>query len=432
MEAEESLLQKCKSLIEQKLGWDQSESWTNHDFQSLSAKIQDATGVNLSVATLKRLWGKVKYDSKPTITTLNTLAQFTGYENWRAFKQDQSSHTSNGSAKVNDKNLEPAAPVKTSGGQKKFLRSGLIGTALCGGIVFILLYMFRRDDVSEASASRYSFTSKKVVSEGVPNSVIFDYDASVAQTDTIYIQQSWDNRLRAQVSRDQHQHTSIYYTPGFFQAKLIVGKEVVKEHNLLITSKGWLALVQKDPVPVYFKDEDFRPAGMLQLPVEKLKASNILFHPDLPVTSYYNVKDFGDVRTDNFVFETQVKSDYNEGAGVCQRSQIMLLTEGSAIFIPLSIRGCVSDMSLMFGQYIDGKKADLSAFGCDPSQWVNVKIEVKEKKGRVMVNDKVAYETDYNGSEKIVGMVYHFQGTGSVNDAKITGADGKVVFSDAF
>ena len=72
MDVDDLLLQECKEQIEKKLGWEDSESWTNHDFQTLSDKIQEDTGVNLSIATLKRIWGKVKYDSKPTITTLNT------------------------------------------------------------------------------------------------------------------------------------------------------------------------------------------------------------------------------------------------------------------------------------------------------------------------------------------------------------------------
>ena len=90
MDAEDHLLQGCKDQIEKKIGWENSESWTNHDFQTLSDRIQEETGVNLSVATLKRIWGKVKYDSKPTITTLNTLAKFLGHESWREFRQKQS------------------------------------------------------------------------------------------------------------------------------------------------------------------------------------------------------------------------------------------------------------------------------------------------------------------------------------------------------
>jgi hypothetical protein len=293
--------------------------------------------------------------------------------------------------------------------------------------------MVRRDNWVETLPPQYSFSSKKVVSEGVPNSVIFDYDASAAGSDSIFIQQSWDPKLRTAVAPDQHQHTSIYYAPGFFQAKLVIGEDIVREHNLLITSKGWLALAEQEPVPVYFSDDDFRAKGMLSLPVEKLKEKNIRLQPDLPTTSYYNVQEFGNVRSDNFTFETEIRNDVREGAGVCQQTRIVLLTEGNVIIIPLSIKGCVSDLSMMFnGQYFDGKKTDLSAFGCDLSTWVNVKCEVKDKKGRILINDKLVYESEFLQSEKIVGIIYRFQGTGSVNGVTLSGADGQPVFQDLF
>jgi hypothetical protein len=439
MDADEILLHKCKSLIQAKLGWEESESWTNHDFQVLSEKIQEATGVNLSVATLKRIWGKVKYDSKPTITTLNTLAQFTGYESWRAFKQNQAAVSGIGNGQLNEtrhddtRHGEAGSSSNKTVKHKRLWRSGLVGTALCGGILFILVYGFRKVPETQKHPAQYSFSSKKVVSEGVPNSVIFDYDASAASVDSVFIQQSWDERRRTQVSRDGHQHTSIYYTPGFFQAKLVVAGEIVKEHNLWITSNGWMAIARQEPVPVYFKDADFRRPGMLSLPVSKLKESNIAFQPETPWTSYYNVKDFGDIRTDNFIFETEVRSEYKEGSAVCQFVNIVLLLEGSVVIIPLSIKGCVSDLFLAVDDHgFDGKKTDLSAFGCDLSQWVKVRCEVKNGKGSIFINDLMAHDIEVKGSKKIVGLVYRFQGTGSINEVRLSSQDGTAKFEDTF
>src|ERR1700712_830168 len=88
--SDDILKEDCKRLIEEKIGWGNSTDWTNRDFDQLSGKIFEATGVNLSQTTLKRIWGKVKYDSAPTVTTLNTLAQFMGFEHWRDFRQKQS------------------------------------------------------------------------------------------------------------------------------------------------------------------------------------------------------------------------------------------------------------------------------------------------------------------------------------------------------
>jgi hypothetical protein len=80
------LIEKAIKLYESNTGWGDSDEWTNQDFLILSEKIQERTGVALSYVTLKRVWGKVKYDSLPNTHTLDTLVQFLGYENWRDFK----------------------------------------------------------------------------------------------------------------------------------------------------------------------------------------------------------------------------------------------------------------------------------------------------------------------------------------------------------
>ncbi len=82
----ECLIEKTIKLYESNTGWGDSDEWTNQDFVILSEKIQERTGAALSHVTLKRIWGKVKYDSLPNIHTLDTLVQFLGYEHWRDFK----------------------------------------------------------------------------------------------------------------------------------------------------------------------------------------------------------------------------------------------------------------------------------------------------------------------------------------------------------
>src|SRR4051812_23401723 len=88
-ETDDIALEKCKTKIEDELDWGDSAQWNTKDYETLSIRIHDRTGVTLSVVTLKRLWGKIRYDSKPTPTTLNTLAQYLGYENWRSFRVTQ-------------------------------------------------------------------------------------------------------------------------------------------------------------------------------------------------------------------------------------------------------------------------------------------------------------------------------------------------------
>jgi hypothetical protein len=83
---DQGLIQQVKRLYEEKTGWGDSDLWNNQDFLELSEMIFDQTGVALSHVTLKRIWGKVRYESLPRTNTLNTIVQFLGYWNWREFR----------------------------------------------------------------------------------------------------------------------------------------------------------------------------------------------------------------------------------------------------------------------------------------------------------------------------------------------------------
>ena len=83
---DQGLIRQVKHLYEEKTGWGDSDLWNNQDFLELSQMIFDRTGVALSHVTLKRIWGKVRYESLPRTGTLNAIVQFLGYWNWREFR----------------------------------------------------------------------------------------------------------------------------------------------------------------------------------------------------------------------------------------------------------------------------------------------------------------------------------------------------------
>ncbi len=89
----EFLIEKTIKLYESDTGWGDSNEWTNQDFVILSERIQERTGAPLSHVTLKRVWGKVKYNSLPNTHTLDTLVQFLGYESWRDFRSQNCNAT---------------------------------------------------------------------------------------------------------------------------------------------------------------------------------------------------------------------------------------------------------------------------------------------------------------------------------------------------
>ncbi len=423
MVTEEALLSKTKKLIETKLGWGDSRDWTNQDFLALSKKIQEEIEVPVSHVTLKRIWGKVRYDSLPNTFTLSTLVQFIGYENWRDFKVKNGSGTANVS--IGQTEVTTSSFIRPKSFKPILILAGFI-------IVLGCSIWFIAGKEKQINFDDYSFSAKKTLTKGVPNSVIFDYEATQSPTDSVIIQQSWDVKRSTKVSKDLRQRTLIYYLPGYFEAKLVVADKIVKEQGILIESDGWLVAIDASPMPVYFKKEDVIANGRMALSIDKIQSQNIRLSPHAPVVSYLNVQDFGAIYSDNFVFETSLRNDYKEGSSVCQKTNIYLLCEGTAIGIPLCSIGCVSDMLFFFtGFSAPGKEFDLSAFGVDFNNFINVKIESSNGKAKVFLNGKLSYEVDHDiVSSKIIGIDFTFQGTGSVDYVKLSNQ--QVTFEDEF
>jgi hypothetical protein len=305
MEAEkdELLLDKCRKLIEEKLGWEDGARWSTHDFETLGTRIQEATGVSLSIATLKRIWGKIRYDSKPTPTTLNTLARYVGYEDWRDFRKGQHLN-GNGQSK----------PVAVNTVQAKRNYSWWVAAVLLAGGIGLGAWSMLANS-KDYSPSQFSFSSRKVVDQGVPNSVIFDYDASATSgSDSIFVQQSWDKRLTTQVARDQTQHTSIYYYPGFFEAKLVVNGRPMLEHDLLITTDGWLATIEQPRVPVYIDALRVKSDGALRLSEEIVTAHNVPLQPEPPIVGFHYFDKFV-ATSEDLIFERASETTTAKAAG---------------------------------------------------------------------------------------------------------------------
>lgn len=442
MKNEQQYLQQCRSLIEKKTGWGSHDHWTNQDFVRLSELIFEETGINLSSTTLKRIWGRVKYNSFPHITTLNALVKYAGYACWRAFMAAHNKETTEYTAHHQLQTMVATEKQHTASQEYKrdrvhIARAASIVLLLMVGVLALLGAIFSTYDTSKilspADSKDFSFSAHPVTT-GLPNTVIFNYNASAAATDSIYIQASADPQHKRKVTADKHQHTALYYYPGSFQTKLLMDDQVVKEQEVLIKTKGWLALVEHNPVPLYFK-ENIVQQGALGIPVETLKD----FYPDMqtstPWVAYYNVGNFGDLQSDNFTLETELKSDFSQGEAICQDTSVVILRSNAPpITIPLAIPGCLAnvDRELQGGAMQNGL-LNLTAFGCDFSDWVHVKCEAKDQQFRLWINQKLAYEGALQqDTSKIAGILYRFHGSGSINSLRIGQANGQMIYEEDF
>ena len=415
--SDEYYLARCLEQIERAFDRGSSDNWATYDFEKLSEAICQRTQVNLSVTTLKRIWGKLKYDSAPTITTLNALAQFAGYADWRDFKQNQ------GRQDRAEANTTPPLPRR----KPNRPMVGLIGALMLAiGVYFFFLSAGQKRE--DYDPGQFEFSANKMVAEGVPNSVIFRYTARV-KPDSLFIVQTWDMSRKTPVSRDKHEHSAIYYYPGFFKAKLVADGQIMKTHDIWITSGGWLCLLEREPIPVYFKKEEYQKDGFVEVD-ESLLAP---YRQSLGThrVRFFNQRDLGDLMNDNFTFETMLKNDFDDGTNACHYTQVLIQCKDDIIIIPLAAKPCVGNLGLYFcGASAESKSADMSGFASDLTQWTSLRVETVNKTATIYVNEIKAYTLDFpNKPTGIVGVQYRFNGPAAVKETRFT-SKGKVYEMD--
>ncbi len=439
MNQEDHLLAALRRKIEARLNWGPAEQWTNNDFQELGMRIADITTVTLSSTTLKRVWGRVAYASQPSTTTLDALAKFADYEHWRAFRathlateKEPSGNYSFDSEQLPDRSADESDPsdlhtppsANDAGRRDRYWPLAL---TLLAGFALLLYLAFApaaappKTSSSELNPTDYHLSFRPVTT-GVPNSVVFNYDASKAPVDSIYLQQSWDARRREKLDQNNDTHTSIYYLPGYYRAKLVVGEQVVAERELFLRTEAWVAAVDLAPVPVYLPLQKIHKDGQLSITESHLTELGLSLQPNPPKTVLTHVGKLNDLWSDDFSFQTRLRHDYATGAAACQHARVLLLLKNSVIIIPLSAPGCVADLMLYAnGQELDGRKTDLSAFGVVGDSWLDLACTGKDGLLTFSINGKQILQLESKEAPKeIIGIRYEFSGMGSVDELRFS------------
>jgi len=444
-----SHIEECLRLIETKWQRGSREEWSSYDFEKLNTAIFDATGVSLSVSTLKRLFGKVSYANLPSVHTLNTLARFAGFEDWNDFRQrhpiqsdpispnppagNNSNYGEFAAVNSSPGNTTPPAPEKSPAPAKTRLTRWWLLLLLPFAVLLYSLLSSRTPTHAGPdptprplpNLSQYEFSANKMISEGVPNSVVFHYKAPVGPADSVFIVQSWDWRRRIAVPPAGTEYSAIYYYPGFFKAKLVIDTQIVRTHDLMITSDGWLALAEGDPIPIYFRKEEVARKEGIEVDTATLARYHLPLQPSAPKIRLFYMKDLGDLNDADFSFETTLKTGPPQGSGMCQNVQVLIQCKNDVFIIPLAARACIGDLSLYAaGAAISSSNADLSGFGSDLTQWTTLRVTSVHRHLTFFVNGKPAWSANSpDAPADIVGVQYRFSGTCAVKNARFTTAN---------
>lgn len=415
MDKDNFYLNQCRAQIEQKLHWRDSNDWQNQDFERLSALVFEQTGTSLSTSTLKRIWGKIRYVNSPNMATLDALAQFAGHANWSAFTANgfQPDEYAHRAEKILPKTSLPKRGVSWR------VWTGLAVIVLLASLLAIGLYAPKGKPLS---FKNIQFSSQPVA-VGVPNSVVFNYNAAESNADSVFIQQNWDKRRRFRVDKNAHQFVSTYYRPGYFRAKLVLNDSVVLEHDLYIETDGWLGTFDGDLVPVYFTKTEVEKNGIIGLNEMDLAAKEIDLSNKTAEISFFKVEKSMSVPDDNFSMEMELKNTCTKSDGICRHTRIILFGDEGHIALPLSIKGCAGELAFtVAGEHFEGENKDLSAFGVDFNDYANIRCTCRNGYYQIFVNQKLAYEGKPKGKVgRILGTRIIFQGTGEIRRFDLRG-----------
>lgn len=416
-------LQLCTRLIEKKLKWINSQEWKQRDYLYLIDLIEDSTGISLSLSTVKRIWKK-ENTSIPHPATLDALAQFLGFEDWMHFKKS--------------KHDAPEDSVRER--NKPLVRKIIVLLAIMflTAVVFVLIIKIEyspREEMLNFNPDTISFSCSYSASGGVPNTVIFHYNVEGVEADSFSIQQSWDELQREKIRKTDKNLTSIYYYPGYHQAKLIANDSIIKQTDVRIYTEDWLAVVRDgymDQMPLYIRNTNLVKNQELHVTKAHLDHNQILVNQNT-VVSYYYVTDFAGLSSSNFRFKTRVRCDsiFNF---TCPHVTICILGEENMNFVPLTTRGCVGYMNVKMGDAMKyGRNHDFSSFGVDIYKWQELEVQVANKVALVFLNGEQILELPFQEDVgSIVGFNINFSGSGAIDYIQLEDKDGEMVYNTEF
>lgn len=410
-------LLQCRALMVEKTGWGPSKHWKQPEFDKLSELIQNETGYELSSKELKLIFGRLHHYNLPDITTLNALAGFAGFENWTDFKQAHDI---------------PKAKNQILQVHKHNLKKILITSAALLGLTILLGFIFLPGVTSRLTNTGGIIFKTRPLENGFPNKVSFLVDLKEIQSNKILIEQDRSPSKTISLEKGQKEATALYYFPGYYHASLLVDGDRSKEHDLFIRSDQWMATIDKEPIPTYFKSEELiRDKGMqlCDSDLKKLKRDSNTFY-----LSYHLVKPFAGLTMENFTLETSIKNILNQGSAACQTSKIMIIGTRGKFIIPFSLPECVSNLNLRLKEKnLVGNSHDLRVFGTDLKEWKNIRVDVRNRLVRIYMNGKLLKEEGYTeDAGELIGLRFSFLGAGSVKYVLLSNERGKKVYEDSF
>ncbi|HMS71155.1 MAG TPA: hypothetical protein PKD18_23580 [Saprospiraceae bacterium] len=412
---EQQMVMACVQQIFISNGYENLSTISHRDYNLVAEEIAEKTGILISVSTIKRLL-KGQFSKAPQVSTLNALATYIGYKNWQEYKQ----HSKPNIQVIQKTNLN------INWKKASYLTASILMISLC-------VYVLRSNTANTQKEESFSFT--KTTSNNLPNTVVFNYDVSEIPGDSFFIQQSWDINRRVKIDPNAHTLTDIYFEPGHHIAKLIVNDQVIKTLPVKITTAEWFCYVKSpdfSSLPIYLQTKYNFEGRKLSLTEKDLVEAKVSVEEEKYIYLSLIPKDAYKTG-ENFTFRARARL-HEYRANHCPFILFDLATESQPFFFSAIKPGCESNSMAQFGErFMLGKQEDLSAFSYDIREWLDVRVEVKNKEITIFYNNQQVYKTQYKiDTGNITGFTFISNGICEVEYIQLLDKNLNEIFSDDF
>lgn len=384
--------------------------WAHRDFSELSLEILEDTGTNISVNTLKRIFGKLSVDENyiPQQATMEALQKYGGYS----------------PAASSQSVPEDTVPTIVIPKNKHHRLAPYFIAVIIVAILGVGAWKLNKQPVSLSG----QIDLKKT--EGIlPSTAIFEL--KLPDTNDSLFVDFGDKSPLVNINKDQKLITHNYIFSGVFKVSLLVRETLLSQTRISISSDKWIGLSYHDQMRNHFYETAVvktLPDSLFNHPNSQLQKMGL----DTAQRIFTRLYNFSPVKytEDNFTFETTFKNPPRKNGIACNSTQFQISGINSMIRFKLSSPGCTSRvLNVLSEQRFEGNKDDLSQFVLEQENWSTIRLVNRNKQVTLFVNGKPLFTGSYQQPlGEIKGLFIEFEGNGFVRTCDLTAGDGRNLY----
>lgn len=393
------------------LSWGDVSNWTQRDFIHLSQLIEEKTGEQLSVTTLKRLLGKVQYTGVPYVHTLDVVCAFMGYKSWLDFLK-QHSKTNQYSAVHTEQQNKAQSP------QILFF---YIGAAVVISILTTAYLFFHFTNTAQVltASDKATLISTNAYSDTLPHKVNFYYEIPEAYISNQNIITFGEREGISLVQIDENRSGEVSHTytqSGFYRAKIFSNKMQLAEQDVLIESNGWKQFIEHSPkdktikVPIEGIQQNLSIESVQHLGIDTSANFNFIYH-------FFKKTD---LNGDNCIVKTIVRSRPELHNNYLPKVMIKIMFSKQPIFITFDKSNSSKTIYNQVSEVVLPVELQKKHFCKDISDWSLVEVRTANNEAQIFLNKEKIYTIPYTEPlGQFVGIEYRFRGIGEVKSLEL-------------